>query len=99
MWNNESWAANHIKKHKVTPREAWDVVFEAKIPPTPMIAPEQLNFPPFTRYWVVGGTKKGRMLFVAWERHRETLNLITAFEPEQPRIDLYEKLKKKAKKR
>jgi uncharacterized DUF497 family protein len=100
MWDNEEWAKNHIqKKRKITPLEAWEVVFEGNPPPVPMISPDQLNYPPFTRYWLIGKTKKGKLLFVAWEKHRETLNLITAFEPNQERIELYEKLKKKHKKR
>lgn len=99
MWDNEEWAKNHIqKKRKVTPLEAWEAVFEANIPPIPMRSPDQLNYPPFIRYWVIGKTIKGRLLFVAWEKHRETLNLITAFEPDQERIELYEKLKKKQRK-
>ena len=98
MWDNEEWASRHIKKHKVGVKEAWDVVFENSEPPIPMKAPEQLNFPPFVRYWVIGETKEGRVLFVAWEKHRETLNLITAFEPDEKRILLYEKLKKKKNK-
>lgn len=95
MWDNENWAKNHIKKHKVTVREAWEVVFEVKPRPIPLKSPDQLNFPPYTRYWLIGKTKKGRVLFVAWEKHRETLNLITAFEPNKQRIELYEKIKKK----
>lgn len=100
MWDNEDWANNHIKKkRKITPLEAWEVVFESDPPPVPMLSPVQLNYPPFTRYWVIGETKKGKLLFVVWEKHRETLNLITTFEPDQQRIELYERLKKKAKKR
>ena len=98
MWDNVDWANNHIKKHSTNSQEAWGVVFENDPEPIPMRSPDQLNFPPDIRYWVIGKTKDGKVLFVVWERHRETLNLITAFEPDQQRIDLYEKLKK-AKKR
>lgn len=97
MWDNEDWAENHIKKHKTSPQEAWEVVLENDPAPLPMRSPDQLNFPPFIRYWLVGKTKDGKVLFVVWERYRETLNLITAFEPDQQRIDLYENLKKKTK--
>ncbi len=99
MWNNESWANKHIKKHNTTSQEAWEVVFEDVPLPIPMKAPEQLNFPPYIRYWTIGRTKEGKRLFVVWEKHRDTLNLITAFEPNEERISLYENLKKKIKSR
>jgi hypothetical protein len=100
LWDNADWANRHIqKKRKGTAQEAWEVVFEGDPLPLPMRSPEQLNFPPYIRYWTMGETKKGKLLFVVWEKHRETMNLITAFEPDHQRIDLYEKLKKKAKKR
>lgn len=95
MWNNEEWAQNHINKHGVSVKEAWEVVFETRPLAIPLRSPDQLHFPPFIRYWLVGKTKSGRLLFVAWEQHREILNLITAFEPDQKRINLYEKIKKK----
>lgn len=98
MWHNEDWANKHIgKKRNVTAQEAWEVVFEDIPLPLPMRSPDQLNFPPYIRYWVIGKTKKERRLFVVWEKYKETLNLITAFEPNQKRIDLYEKLKKNKK--
>ncbi|MBL6989903.1 MAG: BrnT family toxin [Bacteriovoracaceae bacterium] len=91
------WAQNHINKHDVSVKEAWEVVFENNPKPIPLRAPEQLNFPPYIRYWTIGKTKKKRVLFVAWEKHRETLNLITAFEPNKKRIEIYEKIIKKTK--
>ena len=94
MWNNKDWAARHIKKHDVTVEEAWEVVFEdSNI--VPLIAPDQLHFPPFRRYWTIGKTQKGRRLMIVWEKHREIKNLITAFEPSQERIKIHEsKIKK-----
>lgn len=96
MWNNAEWANNHIKKKRdgINARDAWEVVFESEPISQPFLAPAQLNFPPFRRYWTIGKTKRGKLLFVVWERHRDILNLITAFEPDQRRIDIYEKLKK-----
>ena len=101
MWVNAEWANKHIKKKRdnITAQDAWEVVFESDPLPIPMIAPEQLNYPPFTRYWTIGKTKKNKLLFVVWEKHRETLNLITAFEPNQKKIEIYERLKKKVQKR
>jgi len=95
MWNNEEWANNHIKKHGVKASEAWEAVFEVTPRPVPLRSPDQLNFPPYVRYWLIGKTKKERTLFIAWEKHRETLNLITAFEPDEKRIALYERLTKR----
>lgn len=57
MWNNVEWANNHIKKHKTNSQEAWEVVFEDVDLPIPMRSPEQLNFPPYVRYWTIGKTK------------------------------------------
>ncbi|MEK7790570.1 MAG: hypothetical protein AAB309_02975 [Deltaproteobacteria bacterium] len=76
--------------------EAWEVVFED--PTTvPLIAPEQLHFPPFRRYWTIGRTQGGRQLLVVWEKHREIRNLITAFEPSEEKIKIYEQKTKKNK--
>jgi hypothetical protein len=84
--------SQHIqKKRKGTAQEAWEVVFESDPLLIQMRSPEQLNFLPYIRYWTIGETKR--------EKHRETMNLITAFEPDHQRIDLYEKLKKKAENR
>lgn len=90
VWNNKDWASRHIKKHDVATKEAWEVVFED---PTvvPLVAPDQLRFPPYRRYWTIGRTKEGRILMVVWERHREIKNLITAFEPSRERIRIYER--------
>lgn len=94
MWDNEDWAKNHLKKHHVSTQEAWDVIFED---PRPILlkSPDQLHYPPYMRYWAIGKTKEKRLLLVVMERHKETLNLITAYEPDEQRIKLYEKLKKK----
>ncbi len=89
MWDNEDWAARHISKHGVTTKEAWEVVFE-KPGCHPLLSPDQLRFPPYRRYWTIGKTVSGRMLFVVWEQWRATKNLITAFEPSQERVKLYE---------
>lgn len=76
--------------------EAWEVVFgDPGI--IPLIAPEQLHFPPFRRYWTIGTTQEGRRLLVVWERHREIRNLITAFEPSEEKIKIYEQKTKKIK--
>lgn len=96
MWNNKEWAARHIKKHDVLVEEAWEVVFEDPSA-VPLVAPDQLHFPPFRRYWTIGKTKKGRQLLVAWERYREFKNLITAFEPSEERIKIYDSKIKKNK--
>jgi hypothetical protein len=56
-WDNDDWAARHISKHKVTVNEAWEVVFENKSV-FPLVAPDQLRFPPFRRYWTINLTKK-----------------------------------------
>ena len=92
-WDNEDWAAKHTAKHRVTTEEAWEVAFEN--PGTILQAPDQLRYPPFRRYWTISKTKAGRVLIVFWERHRETKNLVTAFEPSQERIAVYERQKKK----
>ena len=60
MWDNADWANRHIqKKRKGTAQEAWEVVFEGDPLPLPMRSPEQLNFPPYIRYWTIGN-KKGK---------------------------------------
>ena len=96
MWNNKDWAANHIKKHGVTVEEAWEVVFEDPVV-VPLIAPDQLHFPPFRRYWTIGKSKEGRCLLVVWERHGEIKNLITAFDPSPERIKIYEEKIRKSR--
>lgn len=92
-WDNEDWAAKHIAKHGVTTQEAWEVVFEN--PGVVFQAPDQLRYPPFRRYWTISKTRAGRLLVVFWERHREVKNLVTAFEPSQERIAIYERQKKR----
>ena len=100
MWDNEDWAAGHLKKRHpgVTTKEAWEIVFgENKA--TPLRSPDQLRYPPFFRYWTIGTTKKGVTLLVVWEVHRTIFNLVTAFPPDKERIERYEKLKKNKNKR
>ena len=87
----------HIAKHEVTTTEAWEVVFENKNVIL-LVAPDQLNFPPFRRYWTINFTKQRRRLMVVWEQHRGTKNLITAFEPSKERINIYENKIKKGRK-
>lgn len=93
-WDNEEWAAWHIQKHGTTLQEAWEVAYEDT---TKIIlrARDQLNYPPFVRYWTIGNTKAGRQLMVVWDKHRETKNLITAFEPDTEKVKFYEREKKK----
>jgi len=98
MWDNEDWAARHIRKHGVRCREAWEVVFEGE-DAWPLLAPDQLRFPPFRRYWAIGRTKKGRRLMVVWERYRKIQNLITAFEPSKEKVEIYEKKTKGKRKK
>lgn len=76
--------------------EAWEVVFEDPSI-VPLIAPEQLHFPPFRRYWTIGRTQERRRLLVVWEKHREIRNLITAFEPSEEKIKIYEQKTKNIK--
>lgn len=93
-WDNEEWAARHIRKHGTTPQEAWEVVYE-DVTIVILRARDQLRYPPFMRYWTIGRTKSGRKLFVVWDKHRATKNLITAFEPDQEKEKFYEREKKK----
>ena len=91
MWDNASWAARHIKKHDITVEEAWGVYRSgAKF----LVSPDQLHYPPFLRYWAIGKTQTGRLLFVAWEQHKETRNLITSYEPSERLVTIYEKKSK-----
>ena len=94
MWNNKEWAARHIKKHEVNPQEAWDIYESCT---DPLVALDQLRFPPFRRYWTIGHTKVGRRLLVIWEQHREVYNLVTAYEPDEERVRLYERKNKKGR--
>lgn len=94
MWDNEDWASRHIRKHSVTPQEAWEVVFEDRRV-IPLRARDQLRYPPFIRYWTIGRTRAGRELLVVWDKFRETRHLITAFEPHEEKVAFYEKEKKK----
>lgn len=94
MWDNYEWSKQHIKKHNVIPEEAWEVVFHEPIPKY-LRAPDQLNYPPYIRYWTIGKTNHGKELLVVWERHREVINLITAFVPDMKRKQIYEKKIKK----
>ncbi len=93
-WDNEEWAARHIKKHGVTLQEAWEVVYE-DVTIVILRARDQLRYPPFIRYWTIGQTKGGRKLLVVWDKHRATKNLITAFEPDPDKEKFYEREKKK----
>lgn len=96
MWNNVEWSTRHIhKKHPdVSLADAWDVAFEMgyKI----MVSPDQLHYPPYRRYWLVGKTKNGKRLLVAWEQWKETRNLITAYEPNEKQVKAYEDQIKKS---
>lgn len=95
MWNNEEWAAKHIKKHKIVPQDAWEI-YESCV--HPLRALDQLRFPPFRRLWTIGQTKMGIRLLIIWEEHREIKNLVTAFEPDEEKVRIYErKIKKGAK--
>ena len=100
MWDNEDWAARHIKKKhpEVTTKDAWEIVFgDNRV--TPLKSPDQIRWPPYSRYWAIGTTKKGVTLLVVWEVYRSTYNLVTAFPPDKERIVLYERLKKSKNKR
>jgi uncharacterized DUF497 family protein len=96
-WDNPVWARNHIyKKHPdVSIEEAWEVVFlgNARV----LVAPDQLHFPPFRRYWTIGVTVGGKMLLVVWEQWKETKNLITAYTPTQTQVRIYEEQIKKSR--
>ena len=97
MWDNRDWASRHIKKHQVVPEEAWEVVFcDSTV--IPIRADDQLNWPPFQRWWTIGRTKTGRILFVVWDQQRHVRNLITAFEPDEKRMAIYERKKRILKK-
>lgn len=93
-WSNGDWAARHIKKHQVNLQEAWEI-FESCS--NPLKAIDQLRFPPFRRYWTIGRTLAGRRLLVIWEQHREINNLVTAFEPDEEKVRLYERKNKKGR--
>lgn len=94
MWNNREWAARHIKKHKTTPEEAWEVFEKCR---NPLLALDQIRFPPYRRYWSIGTTEAGRSLLIVWEQYRGIYNLITAFEPNEEKVELYERKTKKRK--
>ena len=94
MWSNPDWAAAHIRKHSVTLDETWYVAFECE-EAVFIQSPDQLRYPPFIRYWTIGRTGNGRRLLVVWEQHREIVNLITAYEPSEDRVKIYERQKKK----
>jgi hypothetical protein len=92
MWANEVWAASHIRKHGVVPREAWEVYALQGI--ERLVSTHQLRWPPFRRYWLVGTTVLGRRLLIVWEEHRGVKNLITAFEPNEEQVAVYERQKR-----
>jgi uncharacterized DUF497 family protein len=94
MWDNETWAARHIRKHGVGTQEAWEAVYNDNSV-VPISAPDQITWPPYRRFWTIGHTNSGRKLFVVWDQHRQIRNLITAFEPNEERIALYERQKKR----
>lgn len=96
MWDNDDWAAGHLKKRHpgITTKDAWEVIFE-DASRVPIKSPDQLRWPPFFRYWTIGTTKKGKVLFVVWEVAKGKYHLVTAFPPDEERITLYEKFKKR----
>ena len=94
MWNNRDWVARHIKKHSVTPQEAWEVYLGCS---NVLISLDQIRFPPFRRYWTIGTTVSGRNLLIVWEQHHEIRNLITAFKPDIEKVKFYERKTKKKK--
>lgn len=94
MWTNEEFASRHIKKHGTTPAEAWEVVFEDP-EAVPITAMDQLTWPPFRRWYTIGKTKEGRILFVVWDQNKNVKNLITCFSPDKTRREIYERAKKK----
>ena len=94
MWDNEDWAARHIRKHRVKTQEAWEIFERCS---SALMAIDQLRFPPYRRYWTVGYTLAGRRLLVIWEQHREICNLVTAFEPDEEKVRLYERKSKKGR--
>ena len=95
MWDNSVWATRHIhKKHpNITLAEAWEVAFKMGYPI--MVSPDQLHYPPYRRYWLVGKTSAGKRLLVAWEQWKEIRNLITAYEPSEGQVKAYENQSKK----
>jgi uncharacterized DUF497 family protein len=96
MWDNAEWAQAHIKKKHpdVSVDEAWEVVFDSE---GKILSPDQLNYPPYRRYWKVGKTKNGKLLLVAWEVWREKKNLISAYPPNEGQVKAYESKIKKTK--
>jgi hypothetical protein len=92
MWSNRDWAARHIKKLQTTPEEAWEIYQYCE---NFLVAIDQLRFPPFRRYWTIGMTSEGKKLIVIWEEHRDTKNLISAYEPNEEKVRLYERKTKK----
>lgn len=97
MWANTEWASNHIKKHGVTVKEAWEAAFESSEKNYFFREEYEPRYPPFARYWTIGLTNKGLKLYVAWEQHREVKNLITCFPASKERVIAYEKKIKKAR--
>lgn len=93
MWGNREWAENHIRKHRTTVEEAWEAVFQDATV-VPIRSDDQITWPPYRRYWTVGRTRIGKLLFVVWDQHREIRNLITAFDATEEGIAIYERKKK-----
>jgi uncharacterized DUF497 family protein len=96
VWDNQGWAAQHIhKKHRdVSLADAWEVAFEMGY--TIMVSPDQLHYPPYRRYWIVGKARNGKRLLVAWEQWKELRNLITAYQPNERQVKAYEDQSKKS---
>jgi hypothetical protein len=95
MWNNDDWAKAHLaKRHPdVSTAEAWEAAFEGQ--GAVLVAPDQIRYPPFRRYWLIEKTRAGRRLLVVWEQWREVKNLITAYPPSEEQIKVYEAKTKK----
>ena len=90
MWNNDGWARTHLKKRhpEVSIEEAWEVVFV--LGGVILVSPDQLRYPPFRRYWMIGTTKSEKLLLVVWEQWRGIKNLITAYPPNKEQVRTYE---------
>ena len=97
MWDNDEWAKAHLRKRHpgTSTQEAWDAVFE--VGGVTLVSPDQLRYPPYRRYWMVGVTKKGKKLLVVWEQWRGVKNLISAYPPSDEQVRMYETKVKRSK--
>ena len=97
MWDNDNWAKAHLlKRHPDTStQEAWEVVFE--VGGVALVSPDQYRYPPFRRYWMIGKTRAGTKLLVAWEQWRGIKNLVTAYPSNEEQVRLYETKIKRTK--